>query len=293
MALYIFVTLVIFIVVSVTLILYFNYSIETINHKKEILQSTINDLKNQNAFLEDKIYEKEMLLVGKKEELMSLTDKLGQIETLMGLSDETKELTVQQRMELATLTSVDIAEVFELIPNGSPIEYNGVTSKYGYRIHPITRKKEFHPGIDLKAARKTPIYATADGVVNFAGNHKDSGYGKLIILDHSYAFKTFYGHLNKIVVKSKQIINKGDLIGYTGNTGRSNGPHLHYEVRFTHQTLNPFWFIKWEKKNYAAIFEQEKKVPWQSLIKAITKPSLNNMQPQLSQKALVLKETFH
>lgn len=184
-----------------------------------------------------------------------------------------------------------MATLLQFIPNGSPIEYSGITSKFGFRIHPTLDRREFHRGSDMKAEMNTPVYATADGMVEFAGMHKKSGYGNLIILQHNYGFKTYFGHLNKVVIKSGHFIRKGELIAYTGNTGMSNGPHLHYEVRFTSRAINPFWFIKWDIKNYSEIFEKEQTIPWQSLIAAtanikVQKPT----QPQLlSQLALPSK----
>jgi murein DD-endopeptidase MepM/ murein hydrolase activator NlpD len=120
----------------------------------------------------------------------------------------------------------------------------------------------------MKAKMKTPVYATADGVVEFSGMHKRSGYGNLVIIQHNYGFKTYFGHLNKIAVKAGKFVKKGDLIAYTGTTGMSNGPHLHYEVRYLARVVNPFWFLKWNVTNYQEIFKKEKKIPWQSLIAA-------------------------
>ncbi len=168
------------------------------------------------------------------------------------------------------MTSEHMATLLQFIPSGSPIEYKGITSKYGYRIHPTLKRKEFHRGMDMRAKMKTPVYATADGIVEWAGLHKKSGYGKLIILQHNYGFRAYFGHLNKIVIKSGKFVKKGDLIAYTGNSGMSSGPHLHYEIRFIGRAINPFWFIKWNIKNYEEIFKKEKKIPWQSLITAIT-----------------------
>ena len=117
----------------------------------------------------------------------------------------------------------------------------------------------------------TEIFATADGVIEYAGLHNKSGYGRLVILDHNYGFKTYYGHLNKVLVKAGEYVKKGDVIALSGNSGMSNGPHLHYEVRFTQRVLNPFLFMKWDIENYSQIFEKEKNVPWQSLITAVTR----------------------
>lgn len=208
-------------------------------------------------------------LLAKQEELSIVADRLEDIETMIGLAPQ-NESSLTERVEIATLTSSQRAALLKYIPNGSPVPYKGITSKYGYRTHPTLNRREFHRGTDLRAAMNTEIYATADGVIEFAGLHNRSGYGRLIILDHNYGFKTYYGHMNKILVNAGQYVKKGEVIGLSGNSGMSNGPHLHYEVRFTQRVLNPFLFMKWDVENYTKIFEKEKNVPWQSLITAIT-----------------------
>jgi len=101
----------------------------------------------------------------------------------------------------------------------------------------------------MKAKIVTEVYATANGVVEYAGYHRKSGFGRLVVLNNSYGFRTYFAHLGKINVKLGQVIQKGDLIALTGNSGRSKGPHLHYEIRFMQKAVNPFWFIKWTMNN--------------------------------------------
>ena len=142
------------------------------------------------------------------------------IEIAMGLK-EAENTPLPFRVQRARTDAEARARVLELIPNGSPVPYKGISSKFGYRTHPITHQREMHKGTDLKAAMDTPIYATADGVVEFAGSRNTKGYGRLIILDHAYGFRTYYGHLHKIEVTNGQVLKKGDLIGYSGNSGTS------------------------------------------------------------------------
>ena len=194
--------------------------------------------------------------------------QMNAIELAMGLR-QAKAETLDYRVARARAGTEERAKVLETIPSGSPVPYNGISSKFGYRINPITHKKELHRGTDLKAKMNTPVYATADGVAEFAGGRNTKGYGRLIILDHAYGFRTLYGHLNKIAIKSGQVVKKGDLIGYSGNTGLSNGPHLHYEVRFIQRSLNPYWFIKWDMGNYDQIFAKVKHVTWEPILQAI------------------------
>lgn len=103
------------------------------------------------------------------------------------------------------------------------------TSKFGYRISPFTSKPVMHAGLDIAASPGSPIYATADGVVSFAGY--DPGYGKLVTIDHGYGVVTRFGHTSQIYVELGQKIKRRDIIAAVGSTGRSTGPHLHYEVR--------------------------------------------------------------
>lgn len=218
-------------------------------------------LEAQNTLLEQRISNKE-------HELSKLDERLDSIEELIGM-DVDESAPLSERVDVAKLTSQERALILEIIPNGSPIEYHGITSKFGYRKHPITGKREKHNGSDMRAKLFTEVYATANGVVEYAGYHRRSGYGRLIIIDNSYGFKTYFAHLGKVNVKYGQVVQKGDLIGLTGNTGRSNGPHLHYEIRFMQQALNPFWFIKWTMGNYEQIFQKEKHVPWKPLLSLI------------------------
>jgi len=230
-------------------------------------------------------------LLAKQEELSAVADRLEDIESMIGLAPQ-EESTLTERVEIAKLTSAQRAALMKYIPNGSPVNYKGVTSQYGYRTHPTLNRKEFHRGTDLRAGMNTEIHATADGVIEYAGLHNASGYGRLIILDHNYGFKTYYGHMNKILANAGQYVKKGDVIGLSGNSGMSNGPHLHYEVRFTQRVLDPILFMKWDVENYTHIFEKEKNVPWQSLITAITQDHQIEKQvvtPLLSQKVLLSK----
>lgn len=117
-----------------------------------------------------------------------------------------------------------------------------ITSPFGYRFHPIIKENIFHEGIDLANNVGTPIYATADGIVEFSGVRDD--YGKVVMVKHiEYACKTCYAHLHQSVVSKGQYIKRGELIGYMGNSGRSTGPHLHYEVHTNERPVNPLSFI--------------------------------------------------
>ena len=230
-------------------------------NQKSNLQTKLNILRQNISSLEETISQKEQLI-------NEVNDKLEDIQRIIQFEPPTN-ITLPQKIDLTKIDVVDKKFVLQNIPNGSPIEFKGISSPFGWRIHPILHKKEFHPGIDLKAKLNTPVKATADGLVEYAGYHKRSGYGNLLIIDNNFGFKTLFGHLNKIVVKNGDFVKKGQIVAYTGNTGLSNGPHLHYEIRYIGMVLNPYNFIKWNLKDYNLIFEKEKKVNWQSLIQGI------------------------
>ncbi|SFV74773.1 Cell wall endopeptidase, family M23/M37 [hydrothermal vent metagenome] len=217
------------------------------------IQNTKQKIEKQNA-----------ILLQKQAEFKELSSALSEIETLIGISAESNT-TIQQRVDATKLTSTHMTTLLQLIPSGRPIFYNGTTSLYGNRINPITHQKEFHKGIDYRAKTGTPIYATADGVVEWAGYHKKSGYGNLVIIRHAYGFKSYYGHMQRVKVQFGDFVKKGDIIGLSGNTGMSSGPHLHYELKFLYRDVNPIYFTLWSIDNFQDIFQKISLVPWNRL----------------------------
>lgn len=139
-----------------------------------------------------------------------------------------------------------LLKVMSDIPIGVPL-YGRITSRFGYRRDPFNGRRAFHTGIDLKARYKQPVFATANGYVEYAGWAR--GYGKLVIIRHKYGFKTYYGHLAKIRVKRGQWVKAGTVIGYAGSTGRSTGVHLHYEIRKYGKLINPLRFLYLNRTN--------------------------------------------
>jgi murein DD-endopeptidase MepM/ murein hydrolase activator NlpD len=122
------------------------------------------------------------------------------------------------------------------LPSRWPVR-GAVNSEFGNRLSPWSKATEFHGGLDINAGMNTPIYAPAAGTVFFAG--KQPEYGIAIILDHGQDIRSLYGHLSKPTVQTGQKVERGMVIGYTGNTGRSSGPHLHYEILVKGQHVNP------------------------------------------------------
>ena len=121
-------------------------------------------------------------------------------------------------------------------------DLNRIASGFGYRIDPIYKTVKLHAGLDFAAPQGTPIYATADGVVKTASN-TGNGYGNHVVINHGYGYETLYGHMYRIKARVGQRVQRGDLIGYVGSTGKSTGPHCHYEVHKNGQKLDPVYFF--------------------------------------------------
>jgi murein DD-endopeptidase MepM/ murein hydrolase activator NlpD len=147
-------------------------------------------------------------------------------------------------------------EKLDHTPSLSPVDprQSWISSPYGMRTSPFTGKKEFHPGIDLAADKGTPIVAPAEGVVAFVG--KDGSLGMAVRIRNDSEYETKFGHLKKAVVKKGEHVERGDVIGYIGSSGRSTGPHLHYEVAKDGKRVNPFkYMMDWSDNRLAVIGE--------------------------------------
>ena len=183
------------------------------------------------------------------------------INTTKRLDILTKQTVVQSRsLEEIESLAKNKASLIEAIPTIQPIKNKDLTrvaSGYGYRIDPFTKIRRFHYGMDFTAKRGTPIYATGNGIVKRADN-RSSGYGKHIRIDHGFGYVSFYAHLSKYKVRRGQKVKRGDIIGYVGNSGRSVGPHLHYEILKDYKKINPlnFYYGNLSAQEYEALLTQ-------------------------------------
>jgi murein DD-endopeptidase MepM/ murein hydrolase activator NlpD len=128
------------------------------------------------------------------------------------------------------------------IPSRVPVEGMRLSSDFGMRVHPVLGGHRMHKGVDLPAPVGTPIHATADGIVSRADWF--SSYGLYVAIEHGGSIETRYGHMSRLNVAAGQEVHKGDIIGYVGTTGRSTGPHLHYEVRIAGEAVNPVPYMQ-------------------------------------------------
>jgi murein DD-endopeptidase MepM/ murein hydrolase activator NlpD len=135
-------------------------------------------------------------------------------------------------------------EKLDHVPHISPVDprESWISSSYGMRISPFTGQEQFHPGIDIAGAEKTPIMAPAKGTVVYVG--REGSLGMTVRIKHDSVYETTYGHLKKAAVKKGQRVDLGDVIGYMGNSGRSTGTHLHFAVEKNGKNVNPFPYMK-------------------------------------------------
>lgn len=169
-----------------------------------------------------------------------------------------KQLAIQSKSldEILNLAK-DKEKLLAAIPAIQPVkneDLKQMASGFGYRNDPFTKIRKFHFGMDFSAKTGTPVYASGDAVVERADNSM-SGYGNLIILNHGFGYKTYYAHLQKFKAKRGQRVKRGDIIGYVGSTGRSEAPHLHYEVHKDGTPINPinFYYGSISAQEYIAI----------------------------------------
>jgi murein DD-endopeptidase MepM/ murein hydrolase activator NlpD len=121
-------------------------------------------------------------------------------------------------------------------------DLNRIASGFGYRIDPVYKTVKMHAGLDFAAPQGTPIYATANGTIKLAGN-TGNGYGNHVIINHGYGYESLYGHMYRVSSRPGQKVKRGEIIGYVGSTGKSTGPHLHYEVHKNGKRLDPVYFF--------------------------------------------------
>jgi len=163
------------------------------------------------------------------------------------IGDELERLTTLVKDEGENLRSLErflvrATRVLAALPSRWPLR-GPVNSGYGGRVSPWSTQSEFHSGLDIGAPVGTPVKSPAPGTVVFAGIHPE--YGQTLIIDHGHETKSLYGHLSKLQASMNQTVQRGEVIALSGNTGRSSGPHLHYEIQVKGQSVNPTSYL-WE-----------------------------------------------
>lgn len=225
---------------------------EVLNNRFDLVEKTLEDLQKRDDNIYRVIFEAEPIPPSVRSAGFGGTNKYRDLEgyenstlvkeTALRLDKITKKLYVQTKsydevIELAKNKEDMVASVPAIMPISNN-DLRRTASGWGWRIHPIYKIRKFHYGMDFTAPTGTEIYSTGDGVVTVVESSL-RGYGKRIVVDHGFGFKSLYAHLNDFNVRKGQKVKRGDVIGYVGSSGTSTAPHLHYEVFKNNEKVNP------------------------------------------------------
>lgn len=233
-----------------------NLQYELLNSRVAQINDVLSDIQERDNNVYRTIFEAEPIPASIREAGFGGVDRyktlLGynnselMIESTKRIDQISKQLYIQSKSfdELAKLVK-NKEQLLACIPAIQPISNKNlkhVPSGYGWRTDPIYKTPEFHAGLDFTANTGTEIYATGDGIV-ITADAAAQGYGNHVVISHGFGYQTLYGHMSKIAVKIGKKVKRGELIGYVGNTGRSTGPHVHYEVIKNGEKINPVNFF--------------------------------------------------
>jgi murein DD-endopeptidase MepM/ murein hydrolase activator NlpD len=220
------------------------------------LQLQMDEIANRDNYVYRSIFEsdpipdsarvKEM----EKRKEVQLVQSMGETELINSMAAQLNNLSLRMAYQFKSFNAIDNmvknkAKLLAAIPSIQPISnrnLNRVSSGFGYRIDPVYKDRRLHPGLDFTAPIGTPIYAAADGVVKDAG-FNTGGYGNRVLINHGFGYETLYAHMVRIKARVGTKVKRGEVIGYVGSTGKSTGPHLHYEVHKNGVQLDPIYFF--------------------------------------------------
>lgn len=171
----------------------------------------------------------------------SFKEDVAELRTLISVVESAK-LSEDDATSKIARKAEQLNNYLEALPTYWPVDSRATFSGFGMRFHPIYKRYRMHEGLDMGGTKGDPVYAAGKGKVIHAG--WNGGYGNLIIIDHGNGFKTYYGHLNKILVKEGQSVSKGEKIGLIGSTGLSTSSHLHFEIRLNDKPTDPLYYIE-------------------------------------------------
>ena len=233
------------------------YQLELLKQRSDQVSEVLKDIQERDNTIYRVIFEAEPIPVSIREAGYGGVDRYNKLRDYYNadlIVDVTKK--VDQLSKQLYVQSKSYDEVWQLVKNKAnmlssipaiqPVSNKDMTrvaSGYGWRIHPIYKTEKLHTGMDFTAPVGTEIYATGNGTV--VKVEKDGrGYGNNVIINHGYGYQTLYGHMSKFSVRPGQKVKRGDLIGSVGNTGTSTGPHLHYEVHFNGNAVDPIKMLE-------------------------------------------------
>jgi len=220
------------------------------------LQMQMEELENRDNTVYRAIFEAvpipDSIRVKKMEKSkeVTLVEGLSENELIKGLKDQLNNLLLRSAFmdksynEIAGMVK-NKEKLLLAIPAIQPVsnkDLSRIASGFGYRIDPVYKVRKFHAGLDFTASQGTPIYATADGRVKESG-FNSSGFGNHVVINHGFGYETLYGHMVRVKAREGQTVKRGEVIGYVGSTGKSTGPHCHYEVHRNGQPVDPVYYF--------------------------------------------------
>lgn len=229
---------------------------EAMNYQIDMMNSALNNIHERDEAIYRQVLEMEPTDQGiwnggrggsdKYADLRNLSDSELLITTSKKLEKLRHQLAVAAQSQDAIIKQAqDKEKMLGAIPSIRPIRNLKKKiqhlSGFGYRTHPVFKTRKMHTGIDFGARKGTPIYATGDGKV-VRVEYKKTGYGRNVVIDHGFGYKTLYGHMSKVECKVGQKVKRGEVIGLVGSTGTSTSPHVHYEVIYKGDKINPLPF---------------------------------------------------
>jgi murein DD-endopeptidase MepM/ murein hydrolase activator NlpD len=231
-----------------------NYGI--INNRMKQLQQQMAELEQRDNQVYRAIFEANPIpdsARAKQNELnaeIRLVQRLSDDQLINGMVEQLNVLSARVAVQQNSYEQIDDMiknkeKLLAAIPAIQPVSNKNlsrVASGFGYRIDPVYKVTKFHAGLDFTAPQGTPIYATADGTVKVSGN-LNNGFGNHVVINHGYGYESLYAHMYRIKARQGQSIKRGEVIGWVGNTGKSTGPHCHYEVHKNGQPINPIYFF--------------------------------------------------
>ena len=232
------------------------YNVRELDKRVDALQQQMAELEKRDNDVYRTIFEANPIpdsarsVAIEKEKEIQLVEKMPQADLIRSIYATIDTLYARARVQQNSYKELiglikNKERLLAATPAIQPVsnqDLNRIASGFGYRIDPIYKTVKMHAGMDFTAPQGTPIYATADGTVKLAG-YSDGGYGNHVIINHGYGYETLYGHMVRIKARVGQKIKRGEVIGYVGSTGKSTGPHLHYEVHKNGRKIDPVYFF--------------------------------------------------
>jgi murein DD-endopeptidase MepM/ murein hydrolase activator NlpD len=229
---------------------------KTLLHKVKSMETQVVALEQRDNEVYRSIFEANPLPDSARARLIEQKNELAKVEVIedneLGRNIAAQINNINARITYQFQSYDEIAKLIRnqdvklaSIPAIQPIsnkQLNRIASGFGMRIDPVYGTPKMHKGLDFTAPQGTPIYATGDGTVSYSGR-MEGGYGNHVKINHGYGYQTLYGHMFRIKVRAGNKVKRGEIIGWVGNTGKSTGPHCHYEVHVNGHEVNPVYFF--------------------------------------------------